>query len=603
METNRGYDVIAIGGGPGGALAAAMLKRYDPSLNVLVLEKERFPRDHIGESLLPGVCHVLNEVGVWDKVEAADFPVKLGASLTWGRNADSWEFDFYPVEDYRDEPRPGKFAGQRAATAFQVDRSIFDSILLDHAQSLGAEVRQEVQVEKVLREPDSDRIDGLVLSTGETVRARYYLDCSGRSGVLRRAMGVESWVPGELKNIAIYDYWQNAEWAVKIGVGGTRIQVRSLPWGWFWFIPLGPTRTSMGLVCPAEYYKKCGKRPEELYREAIELQPEIQKLIANATSEGKLTATNDWSHLSSRIAGENWFLVGEAAGFADPILSAGVNLTASSARDAAYSILELDRGVLNPAWLRARYDTRHRTAIDQHIRFAQYWYASNGCFTELQEHCRNIAKEGGLNLSPMEAWSWLAQGGFAHEQPGHAVLGSFEFNAAKRILANFDKEGRGVPAAIENNNVFELNLDESRPESVGFLDRGRIRLLDGFRRGERVLAVVGPNELVYFALSRSKDIVTIVQHIRERLQQTKLSYPQQELALHKAMAALESLVAEGWVTASMDRTKARVVNKGVSATIRSSQEGAAALKKRDEKARAENVMSATMASSSSSMML
>ena len=135
MASNGTYDVAIIGGGPAGSTAATLLKKYAPELRVLVLEKEIFPRDHIGESMLTAIGPVLGEMGVWDAVEAADFPIKIGASYTWGRNHDRWDINFYPIEKWRNDPRPAKFEGQRRHTAFQVDRSKYDRILLDHAQS------------------------------------------------------------------------------------------------------------------------------------------------------------------------------------------------------------------------------------------------------------------------------------------------------------------------------------------------------------------------------------------------------------------------------------------------------------------------------------
>ncbi|MBM4113501.1 MAG: tryptophan 7-halogenase, partial [Phycisphaerae bacterium] len=131
------FDVAIIGGGPAGSTAATMLRKYDPSLRVVLVEKERFPRDHIGESQLPVISSILNEMEVWDKVEAAGFPVKLGGTFSWGRNQDKWDIDFYPVERFKNEPRPGKYEGQRRFTAFQVDRSKYDTILLNHAASKG----------------------------------------------------------------------------------------------------------------------------------------------------------------------------------------------------------------------------------------------------------------------------------------------------------------------------------------------------------------------------------------------------------------------------------------------------------------------------------
>ena len=102
---------------------------------------------------------------------------------------------------------------------------------------------------------EGDRVTGIELKDGSMVTARYYVDASGHAGILRRSMGVETTVPTGLKNIALYDYWENADWVEEIGVGGTRVQVMSQGTGWVWFIPLGPTRTSIGFVCPADYFQ------------------------------------------------------------------------------------------------------------------------------------------------------------------------------------------------------------------------------------------------------------------------------------------------------------------------------------------------------------
>ena len=188
-----------------------------------------------------------------------------------------------------------------------------------------------------------------MLADGSRIEARHYVDASGNAAVLRKAMGVDVSEPTALRNIAVWDYWQNAEWADKIGVGGTMVQVLSIPTGWIWFIPLSPTRTSIGFICPSEYYKASGKSTEQLYLEALPQDDLIVSLIRNATREGNLQATKDWSFLSERMAGENWFLAGETAGFADPILAAGMTLAQLGAREAAYIILELERGDLDPA--------------------------------------------------------------------------------------------------------------------------------------------------------------------------------------------------------------------------------------------------------------
>jgi flavin-dependent dehydrogenase len=576
VESSVTHDVAIIGGGPAGSTAATLLRKYNPGLRVLVLEKEKFPREHIGESQLPPIGVILNEMGVWDKVEAANFPVKIGASFTWGRTMDRWDFDFYPVERWQDQPRPATWEGQRRFTAFQVERSIFDDILLRHAESMGAQVREQAQVRRVLS--DEDRVTGLELDGGGTVSARWYVDASGQSGILRRAMGVGEWIPGELKNIATWDYWENAEWAVHIGVGATRIQVRSLPWGWIWFIPLGPTRTSIGVVCPAERYKSSGLTPEALYAEGLRLQPEIGKLIRNATPSGTLRSCKDWSQLSDRLVGENWFIVGDAAGFADPILSAGMTLSMTSARDCAYTIMELDRGEHDSTWLRNRFDERNRTNIRQHIRFGQYWYSANSCFTELQDHCRRIAADAGLKLTPQQAWAWLCQGGFTSEHQGLPTFGSFDVSSAKRLLDRFDPQGRKARLLIDGYNVFKLNLRGAVKTKAGELDNGRIRLVDCYERGTQRLPLVGYYDMMVRILERTDDVATIYQ----AAMQTLRAIPGPEAAMDQRMAhafaALELMIESYWVERGKDARRPMLhASLDGSRYIRSAEETAAAV--------------------------
>ena len=141
-----------------------------------------------------------------------------------------------------------------------------------------------------------DHVDSLQLKSGHQIRARHYVDASGHAGVLRRAMEVAVDYPTRLKNVAIWDYWENAAWAVEIGVGGTRVQALSIPHGWIWFIPLGPTRTSIGLICPASHYKDCrarGTTAAQLYHESLAQEPRVCALIEGATARGAIETTTD----------------------------------------------------------------------------------------------------------------------------------------------------------------------------------------------------------------------------------------------------------------------------------------------------------------------
>jgi flavin-dependent dehydrogenase len=544
------YDVVIIGGGPGGSTTGTLLKKYHPQRRVLILEREKFPREHVGESQLPQIGSILEEMGAWDKVEAANFPIKIGATFLWGKSAELWDFEFLPIAEFKDEPRPAPYAGQRRRTALQVDRAIYDDILLRHAAQMGCEVREETGVAKVLHQ--GDRVTGLELGDGSVVTARYYVDASGHGAILRRTLGVPTDCPTNLKNIAIWDYWENAEWAVHIGVGGTRIQIMSVGFGWLWFIPLGPTRTSLGLVCPAEYYKKAGKPPEVLYHEALRSQPHISKLIANATHSGKVRTTNDWSFLAERLYGENWFLVGEAAGFADPILSAGLTLTHVGGREAAYSLGALLNGEHDPAWLKKHYQDNQRRRIAQHIRFADYWYAANGQFTDLQEHCREIARSAGLHLSPQKAWAWLAQGGFTNDILGQPAIGGLDLSGMKSVMQIVTAEP--VSWHASESNIFQLDLSGAKMEQLPHYDQGRIKPVSCYFRNGQRLPMVGTFGLMTQILQQVSGIQAILQHLTAFLRQ-HIPPELHGLYIQTAVQSLEVMISEGWVKASQDPTK------------------------------------------------
>lgn len=539
-------DVAIIGGGPGGSTLGTYLKMHRPDLDVQIFEREVFPRDHVGESQLPITSHYLNEMGVWDQVEAAGFPIKVGATYKWGKTKELWDFDFVPG-GLKDEPRPATFSGQRQFTAFQVDRAVYDKILLDYARSKGCSVNEGVKVTKV--GTDGDTITGFELSTGETVTAKYYIDASGHVGIMRRALDIPIEYPTNLQNIAVWDYWNNAEWAEEIGVGGTRVQVMSVSYGWIWFIPLGPTRTSVGLVCPAEYYKKSGKRPEELYAQALKDDSRIAYLMRSAVSENKLSSTKDWSFLAERIYGPNWFLVGESAGFADPILAAGLSITHAAAREAAFTILELMRGKLDEGWLKAEYQKLQFNRVRNHIRFADYWYSANEQFADLKEQTRKIAELNGLDLSPDKAWAWLAQGGFIDDDlnAGTATLSLTAIRGLGHFLSPMEMD---MPLATKN--VFKLNLAGAKSVKRAAYENGTVYQYEGYERDGKLFPLVGVFEVIAEVLGRASTIIEIARELKKLEMANAGNKAFKTYVLDRIPVAFEALIAGDWIKASHD---------------------------------------------------
>ncbi len=556
------YDVAIAGGGPAGATLGTLLRKYDPSIKVIILEREKFPRDHVGESQLPAVCEILDEMGAWDKVEAANFPVKIGATYKWGLTKDLWQFNFLLNGEFKDEVRPGKYDGQRKQTAFQVDRSVYDKILLDHAREAGCEVLEQVKVSSISR--SGDRVTGFSVESVEggnlpdswgndrTVTADYYCDCTGGT-LMRRTMDVGIDSPTSLRNVAIWDYWQNAEWAENIGIGGTRIQVMSLGWGWMWFIPVSETRTSLGLVTPVQYLKESGKRLEELYQEAFRTEPRISALLTNATQENKISVTRDWSFSSERFSGKNWFLAGDSAGFADPILSAGLTLAQTGARRLAFTILELRKGEMNPEWLQREYETNYKFQIGHHIRFADYWYSANAIFTDLKENCSKIAADAGLSLEADAAFQWLGTGGFARDTtPGVARAATWSLGTVKHMINRFSEASPSW--AISSNNSFSLNLEGAEKEYVSFYNEGRVIPVRSYQRGTNVLPLQGLYHVLFDVLQRHSDLIDITD-VLWRVAESGTMGENPYSVFASSVEVLEAMVADGWVTASFKEDK------------------------------------------------
>lgn len=546
-------DVAIIGGGPGGSTCGGILAKYAPHLDVQILEREAFPREHIGESQLPPISLILQELGCWDDVERANFPIKIGATYRWGHSDKLWDFEFMPLANYREEQRPRKFSAQARQLAFQVDRAIYDDILLRNAQRLGCKVQMPAGVRTV--EMDGDRVSGLLLDDGRRVQARHYIDASGNAAVLRRAAGVAIDAPTKLQNIAFWDYWDNTEWASRHPGGATRVLVMSIGSGWIWFIPMGPTRTSIGFVCPRDYYSASGKRPEELYLWALAQEPLIAQLTANASRDGQVRGTKDWSYVADRVVGENWFMVGEAAGFADPILAAGMTLTQTSARECAYTIIALERGEHEPGWLRRSYDENQRTRVRQHIRFADFWYSANGIFTDLQAYTSEIARDAGLELSPQKAFQWLGTGGFTDDVLGQVGIGGLDLAGARQVAQRMIQGD--YRWKLSEVNRFWLATDGVERTTIPAYVDGKVHAVPCLRRAGRRLPLCGLFERVANAVEATSRLSQLLPRLEA--QATLLAAEMlPELAMQQLLQALEVMVSDGWIRARLDPKEARL---------------------------------------------
>jgi flavin-dependent dehydrogenase len=316
------FDVLVIGGGPGGSCAAAFARLK--GMSVCLVEKDEFPRFHIGESLLPIGNSVLRASGAWPKVEAAGFVRKLGAEFMLADGSDAKEIVF--AEGYV----PG------LDSTYQVERAKFDSILLEHARSLGADVRTGCTVRALVPLPD------LVTATlvpragpSQSLTARWVVDAGGREN-LYDSPGKKSFDPAPFpKRAAVYSHFEGVQRAQ--GPRGGNIIIVRIEDGWFWIIPISGERTSVGLVTSIEAVRR-GADPESVFRATVSGSVRLRSLMEHAHAVAPFRVTADYSYVRKDFASERVVLAGDAAGFYDPIFSSGVYISTHSAQVAVEAI-------------------------------------------------------------------------------------------------------------------------------------------------------------------------------------------------------------------------------------------------------------------------
>src|SRR6266705_5802052 len=318
------YDVAIIGGGPAGSTAAALLARA--GRHVIVFEREKFPRFHIGESLLPFSMKAFTRLGLHEKFRRAGFIKKFGGEFFSACSSEGTKFYF--KDAYRSQ----------TDHSYQVTRADFDKLLLDHAAESGAEVRQETGVKSV--EFANEHVD-LALTDGKSIRARYIIDASGRNSVLGTKFNIKKTYE-HLKKLSIFAHYDGV-WRPE-GIDATlTVLIRGID-RWFWIIPLTGERTSIGVVLDSETFRSSKQAPEDFLEQALIEQPVIMQRMREARRVSGVHVAADFSYRSTQLYGDRWLLAGDAAGFIDPIFSSGVFLAVFSGEKCADVLNEvLDR--------------------------------------------------------------------------------------------------------------------------------------------------------------------------------------------------------------------------------------------------------------------
>jgi flavin-dependent dehydrogenase len=373
----RELDVVILGGGPGGSTLAACLAQR--GRRALVLEREKFPRFHIGESLLPRSCEVFKKLGLEEKLDQR-FIRKYGArflcSETRRINAYSFAQAFDSTYDH----------------AYQVPRAEFDHLLLQHAAELGAEVREQWEATEVVF--DGSRAVGVRARSREAgggevveIRAPVIVDATGRDTMLASRMRKKAQV-ARLDKTAMFTHWKGA--FREEGIHEGNIQIVIFEHGWFWFIPFKGDLNSVGVVCSAEWMKQRGKGEslDAFYDRTVAASSWATEFLAGAERQAPARALADFSYRIDQLTGDGWLFVGDAGGFLDPLFSTGAHLAIKGADIAAEAIDDaLRRGDTSRASF-TEYEKSVRYAVDLFLGVVQAFYAGHFRETLFEENQR-----------------------------------------------------------------------------------------------------------------------------------------------------------------------------------------------------------------------
>lgn len=404
MNSNSSYDVLIIGGGPAGSSTATILAEHGH--RVLVIEREKFPRYHVGESLIPFTFGPLERLGMIPKMKKSHFMKKYSVSFVQPDGRRSQPFYFYT-----------RYDKETIAQTWQVLRSEFDEMLLDNARERGAHVREETTVTKLLKN-DSGHVTGVEVKNKdgslEELQAKLVIDASGKEAFASIRQG---WRVGDpfLNKVAIWTYYKGSKRAEDIDEGATTIAFVPDK-GWFWHIPQHNDMVSVGIVAEGKYLTRGGiKDPKAIFEREISQNQWIEDRLSVGECTGEYWLTSEYTRHSRYCASPGLLLVGDAFAFLDPVFSSGVMLALKSgvlAGDAVHEALKA--GDLSPARF-AGYSDQIREGVENMRKLVYAFYDPNFSFKDVVMKYPDSAAEitdclsGDLNKDYTSLWNRIRE--------------------------------------------------------------------------------------------------------------------------------------------------------------------------------------------------